>query len=126
MSVAVTFVTSVDADSVDVLIVVSADVDVVDEPITTTFGTDGPRRELRADLKCRRRSAVELTTPPSASLPLELHGLVGRAMAMATTALLVAHVVAIDACAWLTETVMSCSGLTVDSGTEKRESKQNV
>lgn len=36
VSVAVTFVTSVDADSVEVLIVVS-DVDVVDEPMTTTY-----------------------------------------------------------------------------------------
>ena len=35
VSVAVTFVTKVDADSVEVLIVVS-DVDVVDDPITTT------------------------------------------------------------------------------------------
>lgn len=56
--------------------------------------------------------AVELMTP-SASLPLELHGLVGRAMAMATTALLVAHVDAIETCAWLTETVISCSGFGV-------------
>lgn len=35
VSVAVTFVTSVDADSVEVLIVAS-DVDVVDDPKTTT------------------------------------------------------------------------------------------
>lgn len=52
-------------------------------------------------MKCIRRMAVVelLPMPPlaSASLPLELHGLMGRAMAMATTALLLAHVVAIDA-----------------------------
>lgn len=36
MSVPVTFVANVDADSVDVLIVVSA-VDAIDDPITITF-----------------------------------------------------------------------------------------
>lgn len=36
VSVAVTFVTSVDADSVDVLMVAS-EVDVVDDPIRTTW-----------------------------------------------------------------------------------------
>lgn len=79
-----------------------------------TFGTVGPFDFAHlALLKYSRLSAVELTAA-SVSEPLELAGLGGRAIAIATTAVVVADVVAdaIETWACATDTVIAPCVLT--------------
>lgn len=77
-----------------------------------TFGTAGPLavRELRALLKYKRRNADdEEWATFSVSELLELPGLDGRIIAIATTAGFVTEdvAVAIDTCACVTDTVIA-------------------
>lgn len=90
------------------------DIVYVNSCMYNTFGTVGPLDlALLALLKYNRRRAVELTAA-SVSEPLELAGLGGRAIAMATTAVVVADVVAdaIETWACVTDTVIAPCVLT--------------
>lgn len=65
-------------------------------------------RELRALLKYKRRNADdEEWATFSVSELLELPGLDGRIIAIATTAGFVTEDVAMDTCAWVTDTVIA-------------------